>query len=248
MRRAHRLGLAALTLGLAAALLLHGQTPIPPLYDGIVVPPEPYRWESPPPNLRNGNQLPEGGEATLPVLNGQVSGGGVQTGDNQVIMYFGPGTFKPPEGATSIKCSIEPLANPPVAPSGWDIRGNVYRIACAGQPNGGTATPGNTFHLTLRMPPGPANDIQYYDGQSWHQLTTLFAPQGDPYASVNAPTFGEYALMARTGASSSGEGLFSTLARYAEFYGILALVIIFGLIAVIQEIRRRRHQRPSRKP
>jgi hypothetical protein len=247
MRHARRLGIAALILGLAAALLLHDQLSVPPLYDGIVVPPAPYRWESPPPNLRNGNRPPEGGETTLPVLNGQVSGGGVQTGDSQVIIYFGPGTFKPPAGATSIKCTIEPVTNPPSPPPGWDIRGNVYRISCAGQPNGGTVTAANTFNLTLRMPPGPANDIQYYDGQSWHQVTTLFAPQGDPFAGVNAPTFGEYAVMARSGGSGSSEGLFSSLTRYAEFYGILALVIIFGVIAIVQEIRRRRHQRPSQK-
>ena len=53
--------------------------------------------------------------------------------------------------------------------------------------------------------------------------------------------------MARTGASAPGESIFATLSRYAEFYGILALVIIFGVIAIVQEIRRRRHQHPSKK-
>jgi hypothetical protein len=242
-----KLGLGALLIGLLAALVVHGRFPAPPIYDGIYVPPAPYRYESPPPNLRNGNQKPLGGQATLPVLNGQVSGGGVQTDDNQVIMYFGPGTFTPPSGATSVRCTIEPDANPPAPPPGVDLRGNVYRINCVGEPGGGTVTLHNIFHLTLRLPAGTTNDIRYYDGHSWHILNTLFAPSGDPYASANAPVFGEYAAMARAGAGTS-DSIFAILGRYLEFYGILALVIIFGLIAIVQEIRRRRHRQPAKAP
>src|SRR3989442_7501319 len=103
---ARRAGLAALALGLIAAALLHSRMAAPPVYDGIVVPPEPYRWESPPPNLRAGNKPPLSGDTTLPVLNGQVAGGGVQTGDNQVVIYFGPGTFKEPACSQTIQCII----------------------------------------------------------------------------------------------------------------------------------------------
>ncbi len=244
MTRTRPAGLAALFFGLAAALLLHGRFAAPPVYDGIVVPPAPYRFESPPPNLRAGNQPPLGGEETFPVQNGQVPGGGVQTGDNQVIIFFGPGFFKAPAGATGVKCSIEPDANPPAAPAGQDIRGNVYRITCVAEPGGGPVTLTSNFHLTLRLPPGTTNDIRFYDGQSWRTLPTLFAPGGDPYASANAPGFGEYTAMARSG-SPQGDNIFTVLGRYAEFYGILALVIIFGVIAVVQEIRRRRHNRPA---
>jgi hypothetical protein len=239
-----RAGLAALAVGLITAALLHGGG-APPVFDGIIVPPEPYRWESPPPNLKAGNKPPLSGEATLPVVNGQVAGGGVQTGDSQVIIFFGPGTFKAPSGASSVKCTIQPDANPPPAPSGVDMRGNVYRIGCVGQPGGSAVTVTSTYHLTLRFPPGAFKEIQYQDGTSWRALTTLRAPGGDPYASVNAPGFGEYAATAPTGAASGGDSLFSVLGRYVEFYGILAFVILFGVIAIVQEIRRRQKQAPS---
>jgi hypothetical protein len=36
------------------------------------------------------------------------------------------------------------------------------------------------------------------------------------------------------------------LGRYAPFYGILAFVILFGVIAVVQEVRRRRHRNLAR--
>src|SRR5947207_12587904 len=112
---ARRAGLAALTLGLIAAALLHGRMAIPPVYDGIIVPPEPYRWESPPPNLAAGNKPPLPGDVKLPIQNGQVAGGGVQTGDNQAVMYFGLGAFKAADCATGVECNIAPDPNPPAA-------------------------------------------------------------------------------------------------------------------------------------
>jgi hypothetical protein len=240
---ARRAGLAALALGLIAAALLHGRAAAPPVYDGIIVPPEPYRWESPPPNLRAGNKPPLPGEGTLPVSNGQVAGGGIQTADSQVVIYFGPGAFKAPAGATSVKCTIAPDPNPPAPPAGVDLRGNVYRISCVGEPGGGPVTIASTYHLTMRFPPGAFTEIQYSDGSSWRALPTLRSPGGDPYASVNAPTFGEYAATAPTGAP--GDSIFTVLGRYVEFYGILAFVIIFGVIAIIQEVRRRRRNAPA---
>ena len=240
-----RAGLVALALGLLAAALLHSRA-APPVFDGIVVPPEPYRWVSPPPNLAAGNKPPLPGEVTLPVQNGQVAGGGPQTGDSQVVMYFGPGTFKAPAGAQSVKCTIEPETNPPAAPSGIDIRGNVYRINCVGQPGNGPVGVTAIYHLTMRFPPGAFKEIQYNDGSGWRALPTLRASGGDPYASVNAHGFGEYAATAPSGSQGTGESIFTVLGRYVEFYGILAFVIIFGVIAIIQEIRRRRHQRPRR--
>ncbi|MDQ6712635.1 MAG: hypothetical protein M3Z28_05535 [Candidatus Dormibacteraeota bacterium] len=239
-----RVGLLALTVGLIAAALLHGRLAAPPVYDGIAVPPEPYRWVSPPPNLASGNKTPVPGEATLPVLNGQVAGGGAQTGDNQVVIYFGPGAFKATAGATSVKCAIAPDPNPPAALAGVEIRGNVYRVGCVGEPGGGPLTVVSSYHLTMRFPPGAFKEIQFNDGNGWRPLPTQTAPGGDPYASVNAPGFGEYAATAPTGAQAPS--VFSDLGRYLEFYGILAFVILFGAIAVFQEIRRRRHRAPAR--
>ena len=241
---ARRAGLIALAAGLVAAALLHGRLAPPPVYDGIIVPPEPYRWESPPPNLASGNKPPPPGNTTLPVQNGQVAGGGVQTGDNQVVIYFGPGAFKAPAGATGVKCTIEPDANPPAPPAGTEIRGNVYRIACLGEPGGGSVAVVSNYHLTLRFPPGAFKEIQFNDGSGWRALPTLIAPGGDPYASANAPGFGEYAATAPTGAAAPSA--FSDLGRYLEFYGILAFVILFGAIAIFQEIRRRRHRTSAR--
>jgi hypothetical protein len=244
--RVRLVGLLALAIGLFATAALHAPR-VPPIFDGIIVPPEPYRWVSPPPNLAAGNQPPLSGEATIPVNNGQVAGGGVQTADNQVIMFFGAGYFKAGTNARSARCSIDPDRNPPVMPSGIDLRGNVYRVNCIAQPDNGPVTAVSPYHLTLRFPPGAFKEIQYYDGTHWRALNTLRAPGGDPYASVNAPGFGEFAATAPTGAAPAGDSIISILGRYVEFYGILAFVVIFGAIAVVQELRRRRHRQPGLK-
>ena len=52
--------------------------------------------------------------------------------------------------------------------------------------------------------------------------------------------FGDFAATAPAGAQ--GPGILAFLGRYIEFYGILAFVIVFGVIAVVQEIRRRRRK------
>jgi hypothetical protein len=98
----------------------------------------------------------------------------------------------------------------------------------------------------LRFPPGAFQEIHYNDGSGWRALTTLKAPGGDPYASVNAPGFGEYAATAPVGATAPGDSILTVLGRYAPFYGILAFVVLFGAIAVVQELRRRRLRAPAR--
>jgi len=157
-------------------------------------------------------------------------------------MFVTHGAFQAPQGSTSVNCTIASDANPRVPPASVDIRGNVYRIACAAEPGAGSVTVVSTYHLTMRFPSGAFKEIQYDDGSNWRPLPTIPAPGGQPYASVNAPGFGEYAATAPTGAA--GESILTVIGRYLEFWGILAFVIVFGAIALIQELRRR-HQAPE---
>jgi hypothetical protein len=230
MTRASRVGLAAIVLGVVAAGLLHQQRSAPPIFDGIILPEAPYNY----------GKAAQPGTISYPVTNGQVGGGGFQTGDNQVVMYFAPGVLTPPPGAQTMDCTITPVTSAPPAPRGAEIRGNVYLIRCVGQPGGGQVAVTGTYHLTMRFPPGGFKEVQFNDGQTWHPLTTLRSPAGDPYASVNAAAFGEFAATAPPG--SGGDSILTILGRYIEFYGILGFVIVFGVIAVIQEVRRRRKQ------
>lgn len=228
-------GSLALLLGLAIALLLHGRFTTPPVYDSISVPTEPYRYVSPPPGTQ-GNQQPSAAQVTVAVRGGHVAAGSLATDDNQVAIYWLSDTFGA-QGSTSLSCRIDPVRDPPSAPAGLEIRGNVYRITCAaanGEPVSAAA-----FDLTMRLPPGETNDLRYYDGSHWHVLPTFFGGPGDPYAGTHAPAFGLYAAMARIGAPTS-DNLLVILARNLELFGLVGLVVIFAAIAFIQELRRRR--------
>jgi hypothetical protein len=221
-----------LLLGLAAAALLHGPGR-PPVYDGIPLPVDPYRWESPPPNLAAGNSPPLSATVTLPVVNGQVAGASQGTDDNQIAIFVGRGTLKAPPGARTVTCTIAPDPKPPAPPPRVEIHGNVYRIGCVAQPGGAQVTVASGYHITLRFPPGAFSEIQYDDGTGWRPLPTRRGSAGTSYASVTASGFGEFAATAPVGASAPSESLVGVLGRYAEYFGILAFVIIFGVIAIV---------------
>ena len=230
------MGGLALVIGLAVAVLLP-TGPRPALFDGLPLPQAPYRYVNPPRDLASSNQPPGSGQTTLPVENGQVPGGGVQTSDGQVLVYFGLGALRASSGAQSVTIRIEPVTDPPAPPPGSQLRGNVYRVGATEKPSGAAVTVVRGYNITMRYPPGPFQELQFYDGSSWHPLRTTTV-SGNPYAGATPTALGEIAATAPAGAG--GESLLTILAHLMESYGLLAFIIVFGGIAVAQEIRRRR--------
>jgi len=178
------------------------------------------------------------GEASFPVQNGKVQGGGVQTGDQQLTAFFGIDAMAVSPGTQSVRLRLEPLTDRPPPPSGLAIRGNVYRISAIEQPSG-KALPGTNapYHITMQFPPGPFSDIQLYDGVAW---TALSARRAGPteFAQASLSLFGAVAAVAPEGAK--GDSILTVLARLLEGYGLLGFIVVFGIIALIHELRRRR--------
>jgi hypothetical protein len=238
-----RLGLMALACGLAATWILHpGRAAAPPLFDGIPLPQAPYRYESPPPDAKAGNQPPLSGSATIPVVADQSPGAGVQTDDQQVTIFFGTGAFALPASAQTITVRINPVKQPPTPPAGFQLRGNTYRISASVDPGGRAIdiATGRNYHLTMRLPPGPFHQIQFYGPKGWVGLATTRPPTNDPYAGAVLTAMGDVAATAQSGASAPSESPLAIAARYLEGFGLLALVIAFGLIAAFQLLRRRK--------
>jgi hypothetical protein len=234
-----RLGWSTLALGLLLAGLAHGAFRVPALFDGLILPDVPYNYCHPPANLASSNTPPQSGQAAFPVLGGKVAGGGVQTGDSQVVVFFGLGALEVSAGATSVSVTVDPVCNhPPSPPPGLGIHGNVYRIAATEQPGGQLARLTATYNVTMRYPPGPSPQLQFFDGSTWHPLKTALAGGNNLYAGAAPTALGEIAATAP--ANAGGDSILTILARNLASFGILALVIVFGIIAVIQEIRRRR--------
>jgi hypothetical protein len=234
------LPIAALALGLSLEFAFHQPRPAsPPIFDGLPLPTAPYNYVSPPPSLRSSNKPAQGGQAVFPVLNGQAATGGIQTGDAQVLVFFGPGALKIQPGTLTVTVRIEPLKHPPAPPSGDQIVGNVYQVSATQQPGGAPTSlvPGHQYRVTMRYPAGPFSNLQLYAGGSWQSLATVRDPSGNTYAGATLDSLGDIAATAPQGAS--GPGLLSNLGRYAAGFGLLAFVILFGIIALVQEVRRR---------
>lgn len=224
-------------IGLLVAALLHGGTH-PPIYDGLPSPEAPYRYVNPPPDLASSNQPPFSAQATLPVDKGKVPGGGLQTDDMQVLVFFGLGALEVGREAQSVLIRIDPVTQPPSPPAGSQIRGNVYRITVVEQPSGTSAMVVTSLHVRLRYPPGPFEELQFYDGTTWHILPTLPAGSGSPYAAANPAALGEFAATAPAGGQR--QGLLGILVGLLADYGLILFVIVFGALAVISEVRRRK--------
>lgn len=231
-------GWTAIVLGLVLVMLLHWQQRAgPPLYDGLPLPQAPYRYVSPPPNLKSSNEPPLSGEKVLPIRDGRVSAGTVATGDNQAVAFFATGSLQAGSDAQSVKVRIEPDPSAPPAPAETVIHGNVYRIVAVGQPGGAPARVAKAFHATLRYPPGPFQELQFYDGTAWRPLPTRLDP-ANPYATAVLSELGEVAATAPVGAKPLS--FLTVLLRMVRAYGVIAIVLAFGLVVVTQQIRRRR--------
>jgi hypothetical protein len=176
--------------------------------------------------------------ATFKMVNGQFPGGLMRTGDDQVVVTFGAGSVQPVTGSTSVVCGIEPVLRPPPPPAGAAIRGNVYQLACLGLPGSTGVTVADHFVVSLRYPPGTLEEIQFYGGQGWQPLASTHDPGGNPWARASLRAFGEIAATERpTGLVAS---ILAALRQRPEVDALLALVIVFGVTALIIERRRRR--------
>ena len=157
-----------LLLGLLGAwlvVLARGVVPLaPPLYDGITVAPEPFRYVSPPPDLASTNKPPASGQGDLQVATGINKLATVQTDDKQVLAFFPEGALSTTAAKITIK--ITPETSPPPPPSGNKLIGNVYGIEEVGvTPQPPLAKPSQVL---LRIPAQKLSSVKEYYDNAWH--------------------------------------------------------------------------------
>jgi hypothetical protein len=138
----------------------------PGFFDGIS-PPEPYRWVSPPPELRSGNKQPLSGRGVVNVgRNGVVDPGAAFTGDGQAQLSFVPGVFATPSGASAVTIDLQPVSTYP-APTGFKLSTNVYLIKASSSLT-------KEASIQLRYPDGRPAPTEVYTaaeaGGAWRSL------------------------------------------------------------------------------
>lgn len=234
-----RRGLVA--VGLLGVTLLVGARLVapyaPPIYDGISVAPEPYRYVSPPPDLASTNKPPLPGKGDLQVDNAGNKLATVQTDDKQVLAFFPQGAIQAPGPKVTI--AITPESTPPPPPAGNTLVGNAYRIGV----DGAAIQPPlvKPLQVLLRIPPRPLSSVQlYYDG-SWHD--TQWGVQTD-YINLSMDHLGPVAAFddGRHGQPPPPQSpQFNWLSAISAGLVVVAIVIVIaGIVA------QRRRRAPSR--
>ncbi len=221
------LALAAAAYGLAAWAVAPG------FYDGVA-PQEPYRWVSPPPQFRAGNQPPLTGRGSARVAaNGVVDPGGVFTGDGQAALSFVPGAFVAPADRYPVSFEIKPQAGFP-DPAGLHLATNVYCIT-------GTAplAAGREVLVTLRFSdqlPAPADIYGYSGSGPWRKIGSTGASA--PFSiSTRATALGCFAgaYPAAAARTPAGPRVGGGQALPIIVAGLILIVVLAGIpLAVVR--------------
>ena len=179
----------ALLAAAVVAYVLAAWAVAPGFYDGIA-PPQPYRWVSPPPQLRNGNQQPLSGHQAVKVgSDGKVDPGTVFTQDGQAAIAFTPAAFVTPADHSPVALDLKPQPVFP-DPGGTHLSTNVYCVTSSSP-----LAAGQQVLVTLQYSdqlPAPSDVYGYQGDGPWQKIgsTGTAAPF---YISARSGTLGCFA-------------------------------------------------------
>ncbi|MGH2727343.1 MAG: hypothetical protein ACRDKS_10285 [Actinomycetota bacterium] len=171
-RRRLLLGVVAAAAYVAAAVGLAGNGPVLPLYDGNLLPPEPYRWVNPPPDLAGTNVSPEPTRQEVALTESGSVSASIVTADSQAALVVRDGSFAARLGEIAVIVEITPLdpetiGSPPAA-VGYD--GNAYRITATYAKDGAEAVLTTPVTVVLRSPLGGTRLLRR-DGSTWTEIS-----------------------------------------------------------------------------
>jgi hypothetical protein len=150
-----------------------------PLLDGFI-PPAPYRWIDPPPELANSNLPPASGKTRIPVGPQGSAAAFFATDDAQVTLNVPKGAFPARQGSDAVVVTIEPVDPASVGPlpGRLSVKGNVYLIAATYQPTDGRAQRLDASIVAILTYPSLSDDLGEHtlvvspDGQRWKRIKT----------------------------------------------------------------------------
>ena len=231
----------AAAVAVPAAVLLAGWAAglfgaAPPVYDGLPLSAEPYRYLQPPPGFAT-TPAPASASETVTV----TGAAGAQTVElsttetpPQATIIFSTGAFAAPVGER-IVLRIAPIP-PPAQPGRGRIDGNAYSFTATGPGPGGAPQPlnvgaGQVLTLALRATGAPgAPTLDRLDSGAWHPLATTHVPPAE--YSVTTDRLGDFALILPPGSGGGGGG--------GAVIGAVIGGVLVVLAAVIVLIRRSR--------
>jgi hypothetical protein len=175
------IGIAVVAVYVASAWFSGQLSPLArrPLLDGLV-PPAPYRWVDPPPELASTNVEPTSVTTVVKLGNRGSATAIVSTDDAQVTLVLPRGAFGNARQQQSVRVRIEPLPPDAVEPPEPPLRilGNVYRLRGNYVPSGDAAPFQSVGARVVLVYPFISTDHWQHavvvspDGESWTSVET----------------------------------------------------------------------------
>jgi len=237
-----RRGLAWLLLGgfLAALLQLLGLGG-PPVYDGLPVPADRYRYLDPPAGVRNGGQ-PLSAHVTIELIGGGNSPIDLPTAEfppqAELQLFHGDvnGIVPGVRPVTTALVTITAVDTPAVPfPAGRQLHGNVYELKVVADGHSLQLNDAPHTVVSLRQPRTSSADpqIAVLVGDKW-QLLDTHATAGAGVLSAPLPALGDVAILEKT----SG---FVPSHHHTWLYVVIGLVIFTVLAVLTIRLQRMRH-------
>ena len=236
--RARRARFLAATAALATAWIAVPHAV--PLYDGLGVPDEPYRYVSPPAGYQK-TPAPSSSTTTLPAANGLSTGDGLYASTKeqspQFSVFIAAGSIATPPTAKTATITITQQAPTDKTPGG-PVDGNVYQVTLLadGAPTAKLATSAQDSLVALIRATSAkiANATIYYKpaGGKWTALPSQRGGTDSFQAYFQGA--GQYAVVA--GSADGG----SSSSHQVLIIGLLVLVVLamVGAIVLIRLSRR----------
>src|SRR3954454_4461332 len=153
---------------------------VPPIYDGLPVPADRYRYLDPPPGVRNGGP-PLSAHVTIQLIGGGNSPIDLPTAEQppqaELEIFHGDvnGNVPGVPAVSTAEVTITPVQAPSVTPpTGRQLHGNVYRVRIGAAGRGLGFHEGDHAGVSLRQPRTSNADprIAVLEGGHWRLLET----------------------------------------------------------------------------
>jgi hypothetical protein len=238
-RRGVGLLLVGVVLVLVAQVLGLGG---PPVYDGLPVPADPYRYVDPPPGAKS-TPAPLSAHARVDLVGGGISPIDVPTGEfppqAELWLYHGDvnGNLPDVPAVTTAQVTITPVQPPSVAfPPGRQLHGNVYEMKVVADGVSLAMNPGTHSMVALRQPRTSAADpqIAVLVRSQW-QLLDSHPTAGSGVLGARLPQLGAVAILERTSGFVAPQG-------HSWWWWLVlgvALLVVAAVIVVVRISRTR---------
>jgi hypothetical protein len=204
-----------------------------PLYDGVSLPDEPYRYVSPAPHGKATKKAPTGDTESGQALSGFTTDGIYLNSDEQgpqIYVSFSQHSFAVSQNTTTVSVKVRPEAGDGLKTAIGTIAGNIYQITASSDDGSATYVPNSASpsYIDMRLPQGySVGATMIYRSSStaaWQKVATERV--GNDIYESKAVGLGYYALTGHAGITAPS--------RHWKIIAIpVGLVLVLSVVIIV---------------